>query len=136
MFELSAAAQTTAGVVILATITVTTGGHLLTRIVRGTVRVTDFQASFFRAGHAHAATLIMLGLICLILTEATTLTGAWQWVARTGVLVAAIVMPAGFFLSAIGPGRTEPNRLIVLLWIGAGILVAGLGTLGVGLLLT
>ncbi|MGQ7788043.1 hypothetical protein [Nesterenkonia sp. PF2B19] len=136
MLELSPAAQTTAGIVILAAITVTTGGHFLTKVVRGQVPATELQVSFFRAGHAHAASLIMLGLICLLLTEATGLTGAWQWLARTGVLISAILMPAGFFLSVLGPGRTEPNRLIVLLWIGAGFLVAGLATLGVGLLAT
>ncbi|WP_164745288.1 hypothetical protein [Georgenia faecalis] len=42
--------------------------------------------------------------------------------------------PAGFFLSAVGAGRTRPNRLIVLAWIGAGFLVAGLAACGVGLL--
>lgn len=134
MLELSPAAQTTAGVVILAAMTVVTGGHFLTRVVRGRVPATDFQVSFFRAGHAHAGVLIILGLICVLLTEATGLTGGWQWLARSGVLVAAILMPAGFFLSAAGPGRTEPNRLIALLWIGAAFLLAGLATLGIGLL--
>lgn len=135
MLELSEGAQITAGVVLLAAITVTSGGWFLTRVVRGSVPATDFQKSFFRAGHAHAGVLIILGLVCLLLTESTSLTGFWQWLSRTGVLVAAILMPAGFFLSAVGSGRTEPNRLIVLLWAGAGFLVAGLGACGLGLLL-
>ncbi|GAA4423567.1 hypothetical protein GCM10023169_19400 [Georgenia halophila] len=134
MLELSEAARTTAGIVILAAITVASGGYFLTRVVRGKVPATDFQMSFFRAGHAHAGVLIILGLVCLLLTEATALSGGWEWLARTGVLVAAIVMPAGFFLSAVGRGRTAPNGLIVLLGVGAGFLVAGLAALGVGLL--
>lgn len=136
MLELSEAARTTAGIVILATITVTSGGHFLTRIVRGKLPATEFQLSFYRAGHAHAGTLIILGLVCLLLSEATDLPGGIAWLARTGVLISAIVMPAGFFLSAIGRERTEPNRLIALLWIGAGFLIAGLATLGIGLLTT
>ena len=134
MLELSDSAQTTAGVVVLAAITVSTGGYFLTKVVRGAVPVTDFQRAFYRAGHAHAGVLITLGLVCLLLTEATELTGLAGWVARTGVLISAILMPAGFFLSAIGQGRTQPNGLIVLLWAGAVFLIAGLATLGVGLL--
>lgn len=135
MLELSDSAQTTAGAVVLAAITVTTGGYFLTRVVRGAVPTTDFQRAFYRAGHAHAGVLITLGLVCLLLTEATGLTGLAGWLARTGVLVSAILMPAGFFLSALGRRRTQPNGFIVLLWVGAAFLIIGLGVLGVGLLM-
>jgi hypothetical protein len=50
------------------------------------------------------------------------------------VPVAAILMSAGFFGSAIGRDRERANRLVVLIWLGAASLVAGLTTLGVGLL--
>jgi hypothetical protein len=134
VLELSEAARTTAGIVVLAATAVTSGGHFLTRVADRRVPATDFQRSFYRAGHGHAGVLIILGLVCLLLTEATALTGGWAWLARTGVLVGAILMPAGFFLSALGPDRTRPNRLVVLLWAGAGLVVAGLASLGVGLL--
>lgn len=135
MFEISTSAQTTAGIVLLAAITVASGGWLLLQILRGSVPVTDFQKAFYRAGHAHAGVLIILGLVCLLLTETTSLTGGWLWLSRTGVLIAAILLPAGFFFSAIGAGRTSPNRWIVLLWIGVVFLVAGLATCGIGLLI-
>lgn len=135
MVEISSAAQTTAGIVLLAAITVASGGWLLLQILRGSVPVTDFQKAFYRAGHAHAGVLIILGLVCLLLTETTSLTGGWLWLSRTGVLIAAILLPAGFFFSAIGAGRTSPNRWIVLLWIGVVFLVAGLATCGIGLLI-
>lgn len=135
MFDITTAAQTTAGLVLLAAITVASGGWLLLQILRGSVPATDFQKAFYRAGHAHAGVLITLGLVCLLLTETTSLTGGWLWLGRTGVLIAAILMPAGFFFSAIGAGRTSPNRWIVLLWIGVIFLVAGLATCGVGLVL-
>ncbi len=134
--ELSDSAQTTAAIALLAAITVTSGGYFLLRIGTGKVPVTEFQRGFFRAGHAHAGVFITLGLVCVLLTDAAGLTGAVGWLAGSGVLVAAILMPAGFFLSAIGSGRTAPNRLIVLVFIGAGFLIAGLGSLGVGLLVT
>lgn len=136
MLEITEAARVTAGIVFLAAITVTSGGWFLTRVTLGGVEATEFQRSFFRAGHAHAGTLIILGLLCLLFTEVTELTGFWQWLSRTGVLIAAILMPAGFFLSAIGPGRTTPTRLIALLWVGAVFLIAGLAACGFGLLLS
>ena len=136
MFELSDPARITAGFVLLAAITVTTGGYLLTRISRGKMEATDFQKSFYRARHAHAGVLIILGLVCLILTEASSLTGGWLWLSRAGVLISAILMPAGFFFSAMGKGRTQPSAWITLLWIGAIFLVSGLAACGIGLLVS
>ena len=43
-------------------------------------------------------------------------------------------MPAGFFVSSMGQGRTRPNRLIALVFAGATMLALGLASLGVGLL--
>lgn len=42
--------------------------------------------------------------------------------------------PTGEFESSMGAGRDEPNRLIVLVYIGAAFSAAGLIALGVGLL--
>ena len=131
---LSDAARMTAGFVLLTVLTIELGGVVVLRGVRGQHPMTDFQRTFARAGHAHAGVLVTLGLVCLLLAEATDLVGAAAWLARTGVLVSAILMSAGFFLSSAGRGRQEPNRLIALLWIGAAVMAAGLVTLGVGLL--
>ena len=65
---------------------------------------------------------------------ATDLVGFWRWLAATGVLIAAILLPAGFFFSAIGNGRTSPNRWAILFPLGAVVLAAGVVTLAVGLL--
>ena len=54
--------------------------------------------------------------------------------ARLGVPIAAILMPAGFFLSVLGKDPERPNRLIVLLWLGVVSLTAALITAGVGLI--
>src|SRR6478736_5779821 len=98
MIELSDAARTTAGVVALTVVAIESGGAFLLRVPTGPAPATDFQKSFYRAGHAHAGVLVTLGLVCILLGEATTLSGFWRWIAQTGVLVAAILMPAGFFL--------------------------------------
>ena len=128
------ASRIIAGAILLTIVTIQFGGYFMTKIVRGQVPMTDFQKSFARAGHAHAGVLVILGLVCVLLAEATDLAGAWRWLAATGVLVAAILMPAGFFLSAMGAGRTSPNRAVLLLPAGAAVLAAGVVTLAVGLL--
>lgn len=134
MLELTDAARITTGVVLLTVVTIESGGSFLVRVATGRVPATDFQRSFYRAGHAHAGVLVILGLLCVLLTEATTLGGPVRWLAATGVLVGAVLMPAGFFLSALGSGRTRPNRLVGLLVLGAVAIAAGVVTLAVGLL--
>jgi hypothetical protein len=131
---LSDAARVTAGIVLLSVVTIELGGSFLLRVVNGSVPLTDFQRAYARAGHAHAGVLVTLGLVCLLLAEASGLTGFVGWVARTGVLVAAILMSAGFFAASAGEGRTRPSRAIVVLWAGAAVLAAGVVTLGIGLL--
>ena len=135
MLVLATDARITAGIVMLTIVGIESGGLFLLRTARSNPGYTDFQRSFFRAGHAHAGVLVILGLLCLVLTGATGLTGFWAWLAGTGVLIAAILMSAGFFFSAMGAGRTSPNRFIGLILAGATSLAAGVVTLGFGLLL-
>ena len=122
------------GILLLALITVESGGWFLTRVVRGLAPANRLQQSFYRAGHAHAAVLIVLSLVILAVLGQAALDGVWVWMARLGVPVAAILMPAGFFLSVLGRDPQRPGRAIVLLWIGAASLTAGLLTAGVGLI--
>jgi len=135
VLELTDAARITAGIVLLTVVGIESGGAFLVKVVTRRVPATGFQTSFFRAGHAHAGVLVILGLVCVLLAEATDLSGFWRWLAATGVLVAAVLLPAGFFLSAIGSGREAPNRAVVLLPAGAVMLAAGVVTLAIGLFL-
>ncbi len=123
-----------AGILLLALVTVESGGLYLLKIVRGRAGVTPFQEKFARAGHAHAGVLLLLALLCQVFADATTQTGFVGWLSRAGVAVAALLMPGGFFFSSMGAGRTEPNRLIVLVFAGAALLAVSLVSLGVGLL--
>jgi hypothetical protein len=58
----------------------------------------------------------------------------WKWIARTGAPIAAILIPAAFFLSVVSPTATEPNALMNLAYVGALFLAAAVLSLGVGLL--
>jgi hypothetical protein len=124
-----------AGVLLLSLVTVETGGLYLLKIVRGRAEVTPFQEKFARAGHAHAGVLLLLALVCQPFVDASGLGGAAGWFARSGVAVAALLMPGGFFFSSMGAGRTRPNRWITLVFTGAALLAVSLTTLGLGLLL-
>jgi hypothetical protein len=123
-----------AGILFLALVTVETGGLYMVRIVRGREDVTPFQEKFARAGHAHAGVLLVLALVCQPFVDAADLSRGWGWLARSGVAAAALLMPGGFFFSSMGRGRTEPNRLIAMVFAGAAVLALSLATLGVGLL--
>lgn len=134
MIELSDSVRITAGAVLLTIVGIESGGWFLLKVVTGKQSATPFQKAFYRAGHAHAGVLVTLGLVCLVLSDATSLTGFWHWLAGTGVLIAAILLPGGFFFSAIGAGRTSPNRWAILFPLGTVALAAGVVTLAVGLI--
>jgi hypothetical protein len=131
---LSSEARDTAGILLLTVLAVEYGGIVMLRIVRGRQQATDFQKSFARAGHAHAGVFVVFGLVAQILADAADLDGIWNVLARDGIWAAAILFPAGFFLSSAGRGATQPNRLIVFVYLGAACLTAGVLTLGIGLL--
>ena len=116
---LSDTSRQLAGILFLALVTVETGGLYMLKVVRDRQNLTLFQEKFARAGHAHAGVLLVLALVCQPFVDATNLSGPWEWVARSGVAASALLMPAGFFFSSMGRGRTEPNRLIALVLAGA-----------------
>jgi len=129
---LSSSELVTAGVVLLLVVTVAYGGTFVLRVTTGAHRANGLQTSFFRAGHAHAGVLIVLGLVVLVLVSSPGVP-AWSRTGATAVLWAAVLMPAGFFLSVLGRDPQKPNRLLALLWVGAAVLTVGLVSAGVGL---
>lgn len=136
MVALSEASRSIAGVLLLALVAVEFGGYVVLCIARGHKATTELQRTFFRAGHAHAGVLVTLALASQPFVDAAQLTGLAGAIARQGVAFAAILIPAGCFLSVAGPGAIEPNRLIGLVHLGAASLTAGVVTLGIGLLLS
>ena len=131
---LSDESRVLAGILLLALVTVETGGMYMVTLVRGSAPATPFQLAFARAGHAHAGVLLILALLCQVLADSTEQAGLLDWLSRAGVAVAALLMPGGFFFSSMGAGRERPNGLIALVFAGAAVLAASLVSLGVGLL--
>ncbi|GAA5094556.1 hypothetical protein GCM10025760_25870 [Microbacterium yannicii] len=122
-----------AGATILTVIGIMSGGTFLLRIASRGLPFNGLQKSFFRAGHAHAGVLVLLGLVSLLLTSAAGAALAWQW-ASVGVLASAILIPGGFFLSVLGRDPQRPGRAIALLWVGAVVLAASLLAVGIGVI--
>lgn len=124
----------TCGIVLLTIVAIASGGQLLLRVNAGEVPVNDLQRSSFRAGHAHAGVLVILGLVVQLLTAQL---GVPSWASQvgTGVLWAAILMPAGFFLSVIGRDPAKRNAWRYAIGAGALALIIGVIGSGVGLIL-
>jgi hypothetical protein len=78
--------------------------------------------------------LVIFAIVCQILADAAAAEGLLGTLARSGVPLAAILMPAGFFISSAGRGRTEPNAAIWILYAGAVALALGVVALGLALL--
>ena len=134
MIEVSDATRVMAGVLFLTIPTIEFGGWFLLRIASGKQEVTEKQRTFFRAGHAHAGVFVILALLSQLFVEAADINGVFELIARTGGAAAAILVPAGFFLSVARPGATTPSRLVLLIPIGMVALAAGVVTTGVALL--
>ena len=83
----------------------------------------------WRAGHAHAGVYLVLSLVMLRYVDETKLSPFWKWLARTGAPIAAILIPAAFFLSVASPTASQPNGLLNLAYIGALILAGAVLTL-------
>ena len=133
---ISGSSRSTAGILLLAVVTIELGGMYLLRIVRGAAPATPFQLAFARAGHAHAGVLVLFALVCQLYVDAVVLDGVAAVIARSGVAIAAILMSAGFFLTSAGKNRTEPSSLIALVYLGAASLAASTLTLGWALVTT
>lgn len=122
-----------AGATVLTVIGIMSGGAFLLRITAGGLPFNGLQKSFFRAGHAHAGVLVILGLVSLLLLAATGVQGLWAW-SGVGVLASAILIPGGFFLSVLGRDPQRPGRAIGLLWAGVVVLAASLIAVGVSVI--
>jgi uncharacterized membrane protein len=126
-----------AGILLVVLPTVMYGGLSLLSLLTGVspgYSDNPLRHDLWRAGHAHAGVYLVLSLVMLRYVDEALLSPAWKWLARMGAPIAAILIPAAFFLSVASPAAREPNRLINLAYIGALFLAGAVLTLGVGLI--
>jgi hypothetical protein len=125
------------GILLVVLPTVMYGGlTLLYSLTRNAPGYNDnpLRHDLWRAGHAHAGVYLVLSLVMLRYVDEAMLSPFWKWIARTGAPIAAILIPAAFFLSVVSPTATEPNGLMNLAYVGALFLAAAVLSLGVGLI--
>ena len=134
---LSAQSRRLAGILLVAFPTVIYGGiNLLLFLIGRSPGYLDnpIRQNLCRAGHAHAGVLLVLSLVALRYVDEAELSSQWKAVVRSGIPIAAILLPAGLFLSVASPDARAPGPLIYLAFAGAVVLAVALITLGVGLL--
>jgi Ni,Fe-hydrogenase I cytochrome b subunit len=125
------------GIILITVPTIQYGGYfLLTSLMDRTSGYMEnpLRQNFFRAGHAHAGVIVILSLVCQILADEAALPASLLWIARIAVPLAAILIPAGFFLSMLPPTAAQPSGTVALIYVGAVCLAVGVVLLGVGLI--
>jgi uncharacterized membrane protein len=126
-----------AGILLVVLPSVMYGGlTLLGLIMRNEAAYYDnpMRHDLWRAGHAHAGVYLVLSLVMLRYVDEAALSPFWKWLARAGAPIAAILIPAAFFLSVVSPTAKEPNGLMNLAYVGALFLAGAVLSLGVGLI--
>src|ERR1700733_8945669 len=109
---MSRESRMSAGVLLVLLPTVMYGGvSLLMLLMRAEPGYADnpLRHDLWRAGHAHAGVYLVLSLVMLLYVDQALLPPLWKWIARTGAPIAAILIPAAFFMSVASPKATEPN---------------------------
>ena len=125
------------GILLVILPTVMYGGlSLLIFLTRNTSGYTDnpLRHDLWRAGHAHAGVYLVLSLVMLRYVDEAVLSPFWKWLARIGAPIAAILIPAAFFLSVASPQAKEPNGFMNLAYLGALFLAGAILSLGIGLI--
>ena len=134
---MSRESRMSAGILLVVLPSVMFGGlSLLSFLTRNSPGYADnpLRHDLFRAGHAHAGVYLVLSLVMLRYVDEAVLSPFWKWIARAGAPIAAILIPAAFFLSVASPAAKQPNGLMNLAYVGAVFLAAAVLSLGAGLI--
>lgn len=125
-----------AGILLIVVPTIMYGGITILGILTGGIagmapsgiELNETQYSLWRAGHAHAAVIVILSIVIQILVDATELSKSLSWLARISAPVAAVTISGGFF------GLAFLSGFKWLLYFGILSLVVSLLVTGIGLL--
>ena len=124
-----------AGILLIILPTVMIGGVSILSLIIGDPAYMEnpLRQDLWRAGHAHAGVWLILALVALRYVDEANLSNAMKWLVRGSIPIAAVLVPAAFFLSVLSPDATAPNALIYLAYVGAVLLAVGVLILGIGL---
>jgi hypothetical protein len=116
--------------------TVMYGGYSLLRLIHHGDRLTPFQTTWFRAGHAHAGVLLLMSLLYYLFLDQTTLAPATKQVGCLAMFVGILAQSGGFFVHMIVGQPNEPSIGTFITTAGAALLATAVGILVYGLVTT
>jgi hypothetical protein len=87
--------------------TVMFGGYSLLRLLNAGNRLTPFQVTWFRAGHAHAGVLLVMSLMYYQYLEQTAFGSVAKHAASATLFFGILLQSGGFFLHMV---IGEPDR--------------------------
>jgi len=129
---MSRAARLMCGLILIVVPTIEYGGYYIFKSLLNPAlhyaTANPLREDLERAGHAHAGVIILLSLIGQLLADHASLPPWLIWAARISFPASAILLSAGFFISARVPGA------VPLVYAGAVLLALTVLTLGIGLL--
>jgi hypothetical protein len=135
---MSAASRIFVALLLLGIVTIEFGGQFLLSVLRGRepkVERGSLTYSLFRAGHAHAGVLVILAIVAMPYVDLLTVGDTLKMVIRVCFAAAPLLVSGGMFgAGRLGPDG-KPGSLVKLVYVGGLVLAAGLGLLGVNLLL-
>jgi hypothetical protein len=102
--------------------TVMFGGYSLLQLTT-VQKLTPFQTTYFRAGHAHAGVLLVLVLVSLSLLGRTDTGTGVRWLVCLFLLVGVLAQAGGMFVHAFF-GREGKWSAGNTLTVGGGVLLA------------
>jgi hypothetical protein len=115
--------------------TVMYGGYaLLGLLTRG--ELTEFQLTYFRAGHAHAGVLLLMALLYLHYMEQTRLSRGIKVGAAATIVAGILAQSGGFFLHMLVGQPGAPSMGTMVTSLGAVLLVSAILVLVYGLITT
>jgi hypothetical protein len=122
-------------IVLVSLPTVMFGGYSLLRLL-GRRSLSEFQQTFFRAGHAHAGVLLVFGLAYLAFLARTDFGPGLRWLACIVLTVGILAQSGGMFVHmAVGEsGSWSVGNTVTT--VGAGFLAAASLLLAYGVLVT
>src|SRR5215510_4742934 len=106
-------AQPTVCAIILPTVMI--GGVSILSLIIGDPAYMEnpLRQDLWRAGHAHAGVWLILALLALRYVDEANLSNAMKWLVRGSIPIAAILVPAAFFLSVLSPDARPRTRLSI-----------------------
>ena len=114
--------------------TVMFGGYSLRRLLEQRPALSDFQRTYFRAGHAHAGVLLILSLVYYQYLGQTTISTEMRWLACGVLAIGLLAQSGGFFLHMSVGAEGRPSSGTVLTAAGALLLAAAVLFLAYGLI--